>query len=319
MRSGVSGDDSLGSSHGWADARIDVVILTFESGAVVDRCLDALRAAGPPRGTVWVVDNASTDDTVARVRAHEGVRLIQTGANLGWAGGNNRGMARAFEDGAEATVLLNPDIVVTPGWLDRARTALAREAGIGLMDFELTEDVVASATSPGAGSGDASGVRDIDGAVGAALVVPRATVERIGYLDEDYFLYCEDVDWSWRARRAGLRTVRVGHPLWHESESSSAGDFGLLRSWLSFRNSIRLYLKHRPRSVPGWIKSLFIYACSSHPPDESIMMRFRPFGPVRNAGMVVAAVLWNVVHLPWTLATRRRELRTIERTGGERS
>ena len=84
-------------------------------------------------------------------------------------------------------------------------------------------------------------------------------------------------------------------------------------SWLSFRNSLRLYLKHRPRQALGWIRSLFIYACSSEPPEEDILNRFRPFGPLRNALLVVGAVCWNALYLPETVRARQREREWTER------
>jgi hypothetical protein len=185
------------------------------------------------------------------------------------------------------------------------------------MDFELAsgrEGAVPSVVTAAPAQSSPS-VRPVDGASGAALVVRAGALPVIGLPDPRYFMYCEDVDWSWRALAAGLEVGRLNVRLWHASEGSS-GDRGprrLLRSWLSFRNSLRLYLKHRPWQAAGWIKSMFIYACSSTPPDEDIMNRFRPFGPARNALLVVAAIGWNALYLPATLLTRRRERRWSER------
>jgi GT2 family glycosyltransferase len=207
-------------------------------------------------------------------------------------------------------VLLNPDVIVPPGWLDAAVRALEGRPRLALMDFELKsgregaqpDDVM------GAHAGEHT-VRPVDGASGAALVVRAAALREIGLPDPDYFLYCEDIDWSWRTLAAGWEVGRIDLPLWHASEGSSPAspDLRLLRSWLSFRNTLRMYLKLRPRRALGWIRSLFIYACSPDPPDEDILNRFRPFGPVRNALIVVGAVAWNVVHLPETVRVRQRE------------
>ena len=302
-----------------------MVVLTYESADVIDGCLRQLAMGGYAPLDVVVVDNASADDTVARVRRdHPAVAVVSAPGNLGWSGGNALGIRWALERGADYIVLLNPDVLVTPGWLDAAVAAMESRPALALMDFELAsgregaaaEAVTASAARPGAT------VRPVDGASGAALVVRASALPVIGLPDPRYFLYCEDVDWSWRARAEGLEVGRLGVPLWHASEGSSGDRESrrLLRSWLSFRNSLRLYLKHRPRQAAGWIKSMFIYACSSKPPDEDIMNRFRPFGPVRNALLVVAAIGWNALHLPATLLTRRRERRWSERgwplTGG---
>jgi GT2 family glycosyltransferase len=302
-----------------------VVVLTYESADVIGGCLRQLARGGYAPLDVVVVDNASADDTVARVRRdHPGVAVVSAPGNLGWSGGNALGIRWALERGADYIVLLNPDVLVTPGWLDAAVAAMESRPALALMDFELAsgregaaaEAVTSSAVRPGAT------VLPVDGASGAALVVRASALPVIGLPDPRYFLYCEDVDWSWRARAEGMEVGRLGVLLWHASEGSSGDRESrrLLRSWLSFRNSLRLYLKHRPRQAAGWIKSMFIYACSSKPPDEDIMNRFRPFGPVRNALLVVAAIGWNALHLPATLLTRRRERRWSERgwplTGG---
>ena len=291
--------------------RVTVVILTYRSGGVIDACLGALATTTyRPLRTV-VVDNASGDDTLERVRrGHPGVDTIAAPGNLGWAGGNALGVRHALASGADYVVLLNPDVLVPPGWLDAAMRAMEARPRLALMDFELKSgregarpDEVMGAPAAG------HAVRPVEGASGAALVVRAAALREIGLPDPDYFLYCEDVDWSWRTLAAGWEVGRIDLPLWHASEGSSpeSPELNLLRSWLSFRNTLRMYLKLRPRRALGWIRSLFIYACSPDPPAEDILNRFRPFGPVRNALMVVGAVAWNVVHLPETLRARQRE------------
>ena len=297
-----------------AARRVAVVVLTYHSADVVEGSLAHLLATAYPAFDVVVVDNASTDDTVARVRArHPDVAVVRAPANLGWSGGNALGIRWALERGADYVVLLNPDVLVPPGWLAAAVRAMESRPALALMDFELAsgrEGAEARAVTSASTPADAP-VRLVEGASGAALVVRAAALPVIGLPDPDYFLYCEDVDWSWRTAAAGWEVGRLGVPLWHASEGSS-GDRDarrLLRSWLSFRNSLRLYLKHRPGQAAGWIKSMFIYACSPTPPTEDILNRFRPFGPVRNALLVLAAIGWNALHLPATLLTRRRERR----------
>jgi GT2 family glycosyltransferase len=204
-------------------------------------------------------------------------------------------------------------VLVPPGWLASAVAAMEARPALALMDFELRSgrEGALPAEVTAAAPASSGRVQPVEGASGAALVVRASALPVIGLPDPDYFLYCEDVDWSWRTLAAGLEVGRLDVPLWHASEGSS-GDRDsrrLLRSWLSLRNSLRLYIKHRPRQALGWIKSMFIYACSPTPPAEDIMNRFRPFGPVRNALLVLAAVGWNVLHLPATLLARRRERR----------
>ena len=288
---------------------------------MVSGCLDHLAATAWAPLDVVVVDNASHDDTLARVAArHPDVHVMRAPGNLGWAAGNSLGVTHALARGATYVVLLNPDVLVPPGWLAAAVAAMEARPKLALMDFELLsgrEGALPVEAAAAAGRAVAPEVRPTEGASGAALVIRAAALPVIGLPDPDYFLYCEDIDWSWRALDAGLEVGHLDLPLWHASEGSSGPDSArrrLLRSWLSFRNSLRLYIKHRPRQALGWIKSMFIYACSPNPPDEDIMNRFRPFGPVRNGLMVVGAIGWNLLHLPATLAVRRRE-RALTRRG----
>jgi N-acetylglucosaminyl-diphospho-decaprenol L-rhamnosyltransferase len=296
-----------------------VVILTYRSGAVIGACLRAVAATTHRPLAVIVVDNASGDDTLARVRAeHPTVETIAAPANLGWAAGNAIGVRRALEGGAEYVVLLNPDVLVPPGWLEAALRAMAARPRLALMDFELRSgregadpaEVLRKGAPPERrGELPEAVVHPVEGASGAALVVRAAALPEIGLPDPAYFLYCEDLDWSWRTLDAGWEVGRLAYPLWHASEGSSpeSPELRLRRSWLSIRNSLRLYLKLRPRRALGWIRSLFIYGCSPTPPREDILMRLRPFGPVRNAAIVLGAVAWNLLHLPETVRARRRE------------
>ena len=90
-------------------------------------------------------------------------------------------------------------------------------------------------------------------AIGAALVVRASALRRIGPIDERYFLYFEDVDWSLRALRAGFRVVRLNRSLGHTPELSSSDRRKLLRAWLSIRNSVLMHLKHKRRELPSWL------------------------------------------------------------------
>jgi GT2 family glycosyltransferase len=310
----VTSTDAHARSPQAAAPRVVVVVLTYDSAGVVERCLAHVAASSWQPLEILVVDNASTDDTVERIRASRPeVAVVRAPENLGWSAGNALGIRWALGRGADYVVLLNPDVLVPPGWLHAAVAAMEGRPALALMDFRLEsgrEGAVAERVTALPPAGDPA-VRSVEGASGAALVVRVTALPVIGLPDPRYFLYCEDVDWSWRTLAAGLEVGRLDVPVWHASEGSSGDRESrkLLRSWLSFRNSLRMYIKHRPRQAAGWIKSMFIYACSPTEPTEDIMNRFRPFGPVRNAMLVVAAIGWNTLHLPATIATRRRERR----------
>ncbi|MGJ6968198.1 glycosyltransferase [Streptosporangium sp. G11] len=252
-----------------------IVIVTYSSGKVVEGCLRSLDAAlagaGPAR--VVVVDNASADDTVERVRevAPE-AQVIQTGRNAGFAAGVNAGIAAA--DGCDVLVL-NPDIRLAPGSVLLLRQALALP-GTGIAAPRLTGETgrlhlslrrrptvpraLGEALLGGyrAGRIPALGELVVDPAAygrpqvadwvsGAAWMVSRACLDALDPLDERYFLYSEETEYMLRAGEAGFavryepRAVAVH--LGGEQSTSS-------RLWaLSSANRVRMHreLYGRPR------------------------------------------------------------------------
>ncbi|WP_436758522.1 glycosyltransferase [Streptosporangium sp. V21-05] len=252
-----------------------VVIVTYSSGKVVEGCLRSLDAAladaGPAR--VVVVDNASADDTVERVRAvAPEAEVIQTGRNAGFAAGVNAGIAAA--DGCDVLVL-NPDIRLAPGSVLLLRQALALP-GTGIAAPRLTGETgtlhlsmrrrptVPRALGEALLGGNRAGripalgelVVDpaaydspqvVDWVAGAAWMISRACLDALDPLDERYFLYSEETEYMLRAGEAGFavryepRAVAVH--LGGEQSTSS-------RLWaLSSANRVRMHRERygRPR------------------------------------------------------------------------
>jgi GT2 family glycosyltransferase len=198
---------------------LSVVVVTFESEAAVTAALPALMAQLRPDDELVVVDNASSDGTVARVRALAPVAtVLELGRNAGFAAGANAGAQAARGD---LLLFLNPDATPAPGFAEAIRAPLAAgrgwDAWMGLVTAAGGRVVNTSggivhftgiawageAGEPALGS--ATGPREVAFASGACLAVPRATWERLGGFPEHYFMYHEDVDLSLRIRLAGGR------------------------------------------------------------------------------------------------------------------
>jgi GT2 family glycosyltransferase len=213
---------------------VSVIIVTWNARSHVDPCLDAVFGAGGAgvELEVLVVDNASTDDTVAHVaETYPQVRILETGRNGGMAAGNNAGMAVAR---GRAFLLLNSDAYLEPGalrtMLDRldaepAGTVAAVAPALRNLDGSpqrsvrgfpstwryATEFCYLRRLAPSSkvlnafygGGLDLSGPGRIDWATGACLLVPRDAVDAVGLMDEAYFMYGEEVDWLRRMSRAG--------------------------------------------------------------------------------------------------------------------
>lgn len=245
-----------------------IIVLSWNGREDTLACVASLERLEGEEVDVICVDNGSVDGTVAAVRErHPAVTVVENGRNLGYAGGNNAGIALALERGAEWVVLLNNDATLAPDAVRRLRAAAARhpEAGVlaGKLFFADPPDRVWFAgqrvglTSGYSGRPRGHGRRDAPEyrveqqtarAVGALMAVSRAAIESVGMLDDDFFAYVEDVDWSLRIRAAGFAVWFVPDALaWHRVSASSGGEGASPTAmYYGVRNTIALCERHRP-------------------------------------------------------------------------
>jgi len=239
--------------------RLVAVVLNWNGG---DDTPEALESLGGLEAIC--VDNGSTDGSADEVeRRFPQVELIRTGANLGFAGGNNVGIRRALGRGADWVLLLNNDAVAEPGLAAALERAAAARPDAGMLackilfaDGETVEYAGASFSALLGYSGRRVGwgerdrfheVRDVDRADGAAVAVSRAAVERVGLLDEELFAYVEDVEWSLRIRRAGFAVVFVPDAkVRHKGSASTGGTASTANLYYDTRNTIAVVERHRP-------------------------------------------------------------------------
>jgi GT2 family glycosyltransferase len=209
-----------------------VVIVTYNSAADLPRLLDSIPAAAPglaPR--VLVVDNDSSDDTVAVARAHPGITVVESGGNIGFAGGINVGRRHAGP--FDALAIVNPDSTLGPGCLRILVDALA-EPSVGVaaptireVDGALFHSLRRAPTVLGALGESLLGAHlpnrsvaltdtyrrpddydhehDVAWVSGAMVVISAACDAAVGEWDERYFLYSEETDYARRARARGFR------------------------------------------------------------------------------------------------------------------
>jgi N-acetylglucosaminyl-diphospho-decaprenol L-rhamnosyltransferase len=156
--------------------------------------------------TVQWLDNSPTRALEAQVSALGAYQ--HAGANLGFGAGHNRLMARAFSDPAvRAYVCLNPDAVLHPRCLPELVNALARHRRCGLIEARQFPDEHPKEYDPS--------THETPWASGCALLITRELYEAVGGFDERFFMYCEDVDLSWRARAAGFAVAIAPDALVH--------------------------------------------------------------------------------------------------------
>jgi hypothetical protein len=213
--------------------RVSVVIVSFEVRELLGRCLDTVAAQAGVRVETWVVDNASSDGSAEMVgERHPSVRLVRNGSNVGFATANNQALKQATGDWL---LLLNPDTELPPGALARLVQVFGRHPGAGAVGLALRNPdgspqpsclafpglwnqalesaglnrlaTVLGRGTPSAAPPPEGGEGEVDWVSGACFAMTRPAFEAVGGLDESLFMYGEEMDWCWRARRAGYATV----------------------------------------------------------------------------------------------------------------
>ncbi len=212
------------------DPSTAVVVINYESGDALLRCVEGWQAAGA--GEVVVVDNGSTDGSVATLGDRAGVTVLTPGGNLGYGAAANRGVASTT---APTVLVSNPDLVVGEGALEALHAALdsdpdlalvgplirtpagdrypsARQfpslvdaAGHALLGLFVPDNRFTRAYQQSHLDTAGDDLEVVDWVSGACFLVRRSAFEQIGGFDESYFMYLEDVDLCWRLAAAGWR------------------------------------------------------------------------------------------------------------------
>jgi len=284
---------------------LSIIIVTWNSRTDIERCLRSLAASGTRTSTeIFVVDNASTDQTAAFVQsAFPGVALLASETNAGFAGGNNRALNLAR---GRYLLLLNPDTVVHTGALDVLVTFMdahpevwacgpplfnadgspqrtgVRFPGIwNLLVESVFLDRVFPRTRLFGGHRqiyrDPAIPRSVDYLQGSCLLVRRSAMERVGRLDEGFFMYFEETDWCRRMKDAGGEVWYVPGPGILHYGGGTTGHYDEPRLLFYHRSLLRFFRKH-------------------HPPLAVVVLRF-----VLVFRSMIRIVLWGVygvMHVP---------------------
>lgn len=268
--------------------RLSVLIVNWNTREDLARAIASVAQGGVPDCEVIVVDNASSDGSAAQVRAHfPAVKVIENRQNVGFARAYNQALKAAS---GEYLLLLNPDCVVHPDALRRLVEFLEqhpRAAAVGprLLNADgslqyscrrfpnftagLFRNTPLGRLFPGnrfsrgylMEDEDHSALREVDWLSGAALCTSRAALAEIGLLDETFFMYCEDVDWCYRAREKGwqisyLPSATITHLIGRASDQRPRE---MVREF--HRSMAHFYRKHYARRwLPGfrWLPLLAI-------------------------------------------------------------
>jgi GT2 family glycosyltransferase len=249
---------------------VAVIVVNWNGRAYLDKCLAALRAQTYRAFEIVLVDNASTDDSVAFVKtAFPEVLVIQLDHNAGFAAGNNAGIRATRSD---YVALINNDAYADPDWLAQLIEAAEQRPDVGLLACKILFDddprVINSAGLVMDWAGfcwdwrggqldqpDESKIEEAFGPSGAAALYRRTLLDEVGLLDEDFFMYAEDADLNWRAQRAGWKGLYVPTARVRHVASATSIEGSRFKAYHLGRNKFWLLIKNVPggRYLGWWL------------------------------------------------------------------
>jgi len=253
-------------AHDIMTPKVFIIVLNWNGSYDTIECVESLKKLKYPDYKILLVDNGSTDDSVVVLsKRFPDIDIIETKRNLGFAGGANFGMRRALNSGAEYVLLLNNDTVVAPDLLDGLIRAAEEDKKAGLLCSKVyfydRPDVIWYAGGtfyPWLGWGRHRGynlrdngrfdrVEETGRPCGCSIMATREFCEKAGLLDEEYFCYCEDLDWGMRAEKLGFKVLYVPHSkVWHKVSKATEGSRMTIPLYYSIRNTLRCVDKNNP-------------------------------------------------------------------------
>ncbi len=250
--------------------KVFIIILNWNGLGDTLECLESVHNLDYPEFETIVIDNGSAEPCSTVIeRDYPKVTVIVNEENVGFAEGNNIGIRYGLNRGADYLWLLNNDTVVAPESLSALveETEKDSRAGIGgskICYHSAPEKIwfAGAAIDWLKGISDHTGfgetdrgqydrVREVERVTGCSMLVRREVIERIGLLDESFFIYAEEVDWCVRARKGGFKCIFVPSSLVYHKVSASASRVGEWKRVFSYYNTRNfLYLVKKSFAFP---------------------------------------------------------------------
>jgi N-acetylglucosaminyl-diphospho-decaprenol L-rhamnosyltransferase len=269
---------------------LSVIIVSWNTSGLLEDCLASLYAGGGLdniHADVWVVDNASTDNSVAMVKSKfPQVKLIETGSNLGFAGANNRALAEAM---GRHVLLLNSDTIVASNAFGQlvvilekhpevavigpmlrngdgtlqaswARFPNVRSELVGQPDRSQSPHAIEKLEESGAGLAPFV----CDYVSGACFLVRGDLARKHGYLDEGFFMYFEETEWCHRLKKHGHKTLFVPEVSVVHLGGQSSKIVPLATRTRFYRSSVRFYkmvygpIMGFPAIFVAWVRFILV-------------------------------------------------------------
>ncbi len=251
-----------------------VVIPNWNGADMIASCLESLQKQ-TEKCQIIVIDNGSTDDSVNLIKKRfPKVTLLEFPDNAGFAGGVNRGIRYALEQGAEYIALFNNDAVANKDWLKELVTEAKEHPQAGIVTGKLLRTDKKHIDSTGdfytiwglpfprgrnqLDTGQFDEPEEVFGGSGGASLYRAGLFRQIGLFDEDFFAYYEDVDISFRAQMAGWKVRYTPHALAYHGVGGTSSKMGDFARFHSAKNFLLLYARNMPLKL--YLKYLLLFA-----------------------------------------------------------
>lgn len=294
---------------------ICVIVVNWNSGDCLVRCLSALQKQTLAPSRIIVVDNASTDSSLSAIdKVAAGAEIVRLRTNAGFSAANNLGTRLASD--CEWVALLNPDAFPEPGWLEaltRASEVFRHYSCFASRMIQTGQPTVLDGAGDayhvsgrvwrrGYGSllnkNDYSKSTEVFSACAAAALYRREAIEAVGGFDEDFFCYLEDVDLGFGLRLAGYRCLYVPDALVYHVGSATTGKDSDFAVYHGHRNLVWTYVKN----MPGWL--FWLYLPQHIAANLYIIVRYALQGRWR----IILKAKWDAIKGLPTMWKKRRQI-----------
>ena len=260
--------------------RVSIIIVTWNARPLLEKCLPSVVNTAYDAFEIILADNASTDDTIEWVnKTYPHVKVVSHPENWAFCKGNNEAIPHARGD---YIVLLNNDVEVTPDWLSPLVRVMDADSSVGAVQpkilqytkrkhfeyagasggfidaygYPFTRGRIFFTMEPDEGQYDDE--REVFWATGAAVMFRKTALEKVGYLDEQFYMHMEEIDLCWRLQRAGYQVRVVPDSLVYHIGGGSLPYGNTKKTYLNFRNNLLMLYKNL---TPGeWIRTFIARA-----------------------------------------------------------
>lgn len=272
--------------------KVAIIILNWNSYEDTYECLKSIENLDFKDFTVFLVDNNSQDNSFEKLKnayAHKNefnfnIEFIENNENLGFAGGNNQGIKKAYDQGYQYFWLLNNDTIVEKSSLSALINVFKLDKDIGIVGSKILYYSTNKIWFAGGkinyftGATKHIGIKEedlgqyntlceVDYITGCSLCFSRSMLEKTGYMIEDYFLYYEETDWNIRAKKHGFKIVYTPESVVYHKVSASSGGIENPKPYTAYydlRNAI-VMIKRTQKPLNYYLTLLYsIYKAFKH-------------------------------------------------------